>query len=375
MTLVSRAMPMLRRLSWPLLVLLPACVLFGPGASGDDDDGDSSGVAPTTSLPRSDSGFGTAGGGAISGSAGSFGEPPKLAWTCTESKTSCKCTRSDVAGPGCEQTWSCCTQTAFDSCECTNNASCTSDFVASCPPPGGPTCAAKNADCSAAHLGQLSGCCDGLVCKDADDGTRTCQTASAEEQALAEQCNSTIPVTSLAAGELKGDMLHSSLGDLPFDHVTTAVLMAGPGGCMSDVMLAVQAGSNSQCSLMLHAGPTLAADHGLKVSAPIDLNVSACPGFAPHDYSSADLQGSLVFDGLRCENSPFGSPGTNVIGDFWCFAGTFELRLDGTLSDPLASETFGDEDAGDGSLSFDHALLRLTGRLCSGVPAMSCPTP
>jgi hypothetical protein len=177
------------------------------------------------------------------------------------------------------------------------------------------------------------------------------------------------------SGELKIDMpVQSSLGGLSFDRVVNAVLQAGPGGCMSEVMLTLQMGAHTDCSLMVRGGPVLAADGGLKLST-IELNASDCAGFAPRDYTGSNAQGSFAFEGLRCENGPLGGAASQILDGFWCYAGTFELRLDGMLSDPLWSSTFGDEDAGDGALSFDQAVVSMTGRLCSSLPATSCPTP
>jgi hypothetical protein len=304
--------------SWPLLVLLPACVLFGPGASGDDDDGDADATGPSSDM--------------------------------------------GVAG------------------QVTPNPS--DNPMANTPNPSTdttpqPTCAPQGDDCRASRLDQqnLDGCCKGLVCKDADGGARTCQTANADEQALAEQCNAVIPIASLMNGELTFETpLQSSLGALPFDRFIVSFVEAGPGGCLSDVTFKLQQGSHDQCALMLEAGPVLAGDGGLRVSTSAYFDASDCTGIPPGTYDG-NLQGSFVFDGVRCENSPFGSLPGGSFGEFWCYAGTFELHLDGTLGDRLASPTFLDEDAGsDGELSFDQSVARLGGRLCSSLPASSCPT-
>jgi hypothetical protein len=306
-------------LSWPLLVLLPACVLFGPGATGDDDDGDAHATGPQSDM----------------GVVGHVSPNP-----------------SDNPS----------TNTPNQSTDATPQ----------------PTCAPQGGDCRASRLDQqkLNGCCDGLVCTDADGGARTCQSATADEQTLAEQCNAAISITSLMNSELTFETpLPSSMGALPFDRFIISFVEAGPGGCLSDVTFKLQQGSHDHCSLMLEAGPVLAADGGLRVSTSAYFDASDCTGIAPATYNG-NLQGSFVFDGLRCENSPFGALPGGSFGEFWCYAGTFELHLDGTLGNPLASPTFLGEDAGsDGELSFDQSAARLTGRLCSSLPASSCPTP
>src|SRR4249920_3816756 len=98
-----------------LLILLPACALLGPGASGDDDDyvddnhvdsvsrsGPS--VVTTSVMPATNT-----------------AAPAKTYWSCTQLLDQCNCTGGpspSTLGARCDGTLNCCLSTSDKTCQC-----------------------------------------------------------------------------------------------------------------------------------------------------------------------------------------------------------------------------------------------------------------
>ena len=370
-----------------LVGLLQACALLGPGASSDsnsdDDDGssqDSASESVNNYPPAVISSPIPSGSGAMSG-AGGTGAVRQMGWYCSESSlggTSATC-NCDLGARGsdtpCVQAYSCCVTTSASRCECRFNDACAayaasipgSAIVPHCPPGAQVQCADPGENCGGKYLAdqKLAGCCDGLVCKTTAPGVRTCQPASAEEQALAVSCNAPIADAFGAAPELEATA-PLQLGDvaLQFGVATMAQLEAGTGGCLARLRLVLGTDPASSCTLDVTTGPMGNAAGELTLLSAVFGGGGGCGGMQSGGGTLTISGGTLRFTGVQCENGPFGRTGTLGL-ESWCLAGTFELALDGTFAR-----------AGADPVMFQDALLPIEGRACSFLPStQACPTP
>lgn len=366
--------------------LLPACVVLGPGAGGDDDDDDNMTEARGFAPPASTVIPPTAGSSAPTTTAGSSAPAPttpnmpakpEMGWSCTESSSGCNCSALSSLTGACVKDWSCCIASG-NTCNCNASTACAAEaasrpgamIVQHCPPDTQTRCAAENENCSLGYLQEqkLAGCCDGLVCKTGSSGVRACVPGTADEIALATQCQAsqtgadlgstlTVEAGSLTVGD---DALELQL-DGP------VIAMAGAGECLASLDITLIQKDHASCRLDLRIGPDRNMNGDLQVSLFGGDDCVAGDGTPAYLTVSA---GALTFTGASCESSLFASslPGSLPAG--WCFAGTFEVHLDGKLTrvprdTGMSSET-----------PFTDALVRMNGRVCSLLAGMEpCPAP
>lgn len=299
---------------------------------------------------------------------------PARDWRCFESSDcQCRVVRPGTGFNGSDEVddcldTSCCllTQTSSDDsaalCECLGSVGdCNAEaksrrntsVVTQCPPPGEgkqAKCAADGENCRPDYLreNELSGCCDGSVCKTNAAGVPVCQSATENELTYANLCKKAQrEVTKNETFELVTKTVKTSGGEITLPEVDHAFLAVGPDGCVTS--LDITLGFNS-------SGCNLGFDVGLRDGALTLYNVHGsirqCPGATENAGNLADsimqVGGQIAFDTLSCPQSS-GS---------YCVAGTFEFQLDGQIGDVL----------------FDNQRIVVTGGVCGGQMIGQCPT-
>jgi len=257
-----------------------------------------------------------------------------------------------------------CLASSGTSCDAEAKSRRGAQVVNQCPPEGeapGATkaCAANGENCRQQYLDAiaLSGCCIGTVCKPNADEVPVCQTATADEQALARSCSAVAKSSQeMNHLELANPVLHTSVGDVTLPPPSSEILGVGPGGCLNslDVMLSDRS-SSGNCNLQLSAQ----LSGGKLVASTVFGFVGGCDGYAGSDMSptAGFVQGdskpaaSFSFAGLACD--------ANLIIESYCDAGTFDFHLNGTI----------------GEVSFVDQHITLTGTICNAEPIGACPTP
>ena len=251
-------------------------------------------------------------------------------------------------------------------CECVTAVSCSeeqksrkgSTVVSQCPPPGeGPNankaCAASGENCSRSYIQSkdLTGCCDGTVCKPNDADVLVCQAASAEEQAMARQC-ALVARSSRQSLTVRTLVLKSSQGDL---QVPTAVAhvatLSGTKGCLSSLEITL---GKDNCLLELDAEVI----SGKLRAKSLRGEVKDCVGFTGDRskvlaglLANTDTQtNDFSFTGLSCD-------GGNVVQDLACETGTFDFQIDATINE----------------ITFEDQHLILEGTTCASLNA-DCPS-
>lgn len=129
-----------------------------------------------------------------------------------------------------------CIEGDASSCEAEAASRRDTKVVDRCPPGAdAPACAALAENCRQQYLDDngLAGCCDGSVCRANAEGVPICQAASAEEVALAAQCDAAARGSTLHGLEVMTPSVRTSLGELRIDQVRFAFNDAGPGGCLN----------------------------------------------------------------------------------------------------------------------------------------------
>jgi hypothetical protein len=356
---------------------LQACALLGPGASssGDDQEEEDNWQTSVNSPPPVIIPPGASGSGAGTGGTGTS---EQSGWYCSESSlgasASCMCNLGASSnGTPCVQAYSCCLTTSATHCECRHNDACAeyaasipgSAIVAHCPPGAQVQCADPGENCGGKYLAdqKLAGCCDGLVCKTTAPGVRTCQPASAEEQALAVSCNAPFTDILMMADLEAAAPLQIADAAIQFGAVTMARVDTGAGGCLASLQLTLATDPPSGCTLQLATGAAGNTAGELTIASG-SASGSSCGGTIGGNRVLVISGGTLRFTGVTCENGPFGR--TSSLGlESWCFAGTFALTLDGTFTG-----------SGADPVTFQGAELPLAGRACSLFPTTQpCPTP
>jgi hypothetical protein len=266
----------------------------------------------------------------LMGSCGGDDEPPARRWDCFEYGSACGCTalgpNDSVQSSGREvarcESYPCCYVTGSGTdatCDCDQTTACDTEVasrrdaerVDSCPPPAEQEpirCAAEGENCRMTYLDEqaLEGCCSGLLCMPNAEGVPLCQPGTAEQIALARQCDR-------AAYSGDGDVilvdeLQSAGGPLEIDTVYVALgkpFTVGPDSCLLSTEISL-----GSCDLQL--GPERDASGALLVTSD---TTSLCE---VNGFGEA-ISGSATFNGVSCSEGR-------------CFAGSFELRLTSTSS-------------------------------------------
>ena len=297
-------------------------------------------------------------------------------WICSEdSACSCEAVKPGVeiasSRPGvvsCAK-YGCCllteheTDFSFASCECFNtDASCEAEaatrrdvsVVERCPPGSAlPPCAAAGENCRPEYLRQndLAGCCEGLLCRPNEAGVPTCQPGSADEVALATECDSVARSTSLNELEVLTPSIRTSVGELEVGEVRFAFPGVGPGGCLNDLQITIgELGCSFEFALELSGGALTPSN--------FIASIRDCPGFVGEtnqEYLSPGLSPddplpfSFTFEGISCD--------AQLIFESYCVAGSFDFHLGGTIR----GVTFEDQ----------HFVVR--GVMCGADPSGACP--
>ena len=295
---------------------------------------------------------------------------------CSEGST-CSC---DAVKPGVEvgssnpvvscATYGCClltereTELSFASCECFNtDVSCEAEaatrrdvsVVERCPPGSAlPPCAAAGENCRPEYLGQndLAGRCAGLLCRPNEAGVPTCQPGTAEELALATECDSVArSTTGRNELEVLTPSLRTSVGELDVGEVLFAFAGTGPGGCLNDLQITF---GDFGCSFEL----AVELSGGALTPSSFLAHIPDCPGFVGEtnqDYLSPDLSPgdplpfSFSFEGIACD--------ANLVFESYCVAGNFDFHFGGTLR----------------GVTFEDQHLVVRGVMCGLDPSGACP--
>lgn len=311
------------------------------------------------------------------------GERGRGEWACFESN-SCACR---LIGPGevvgsstevdeCSDT-ECCLLTQADAndtgatCEClATSADCAAEaasrrgtqVVSQCPPPGegsssAKSCAQEGENCRQSYLDQhdLSGCCQGTVCKESTGGVPVCQVATPVDQSRANQCARLSGSAETRALELVTPTITTSSGTIQLPEPRAASYTVGTGGCLSSFRLTL--GSQSACQLILSAENW---DGKLQL-ADLEGMISGCAGYTGDP--NAPLQGLLSAFGMAANLGGFTFDGLTCDGELavesYCVAGSFDFRIDTIIN----------------GVTFDEQHLVLQGALCSRQPMGQCPAP
>jgi hypothetical protein len=313
------------------------------------------------------------------------GEAAKRSWLCSEDDESCSC-RAYIDSPGqaaavfneveaCFDT-SCCLLTqssANDSdalCECLPDvADCAAEAksrrgveqVSQCPPPGeGPEastlCAAPGENCGQSYLdqNQLSGCCQGLVCKPNSADVSVCQEATEKELGYAELCSRAERSDELQTLVVATSTLVTSVGELTLPPVKFAFFTVGPAGCVNSLRVLMGTASAFDCQLELEA--ELVA--GALTFAKIRGDLSGCAGYDAGDgpadgylTTTSAPPGDLTFETVACDG--------RLVFESYCVGGSFDFHLDGVID----------------GVTFEDQHIILQGGMCSEEPQGDCPLP
>ena len=273
----------------------------------------------------------------------------------------CLLTQPSTGG---EKTCTC--SDAISSCDAEAASRRDTTVVSQCPPPGeGPppeACAKAGENCRYDYLdkNELAGCCDGTICRANADGVPTCTAASAEEQALARQCDKIARRSTINAMTVQTPSLRTNVGNVTLDTVKFGFYGVGPGGCLNSFDLVFSGASSLQCQFEVKG----AVMNGKLAPTLVLGDLVDCPGYTgKQDGGSVSWEPSngvpatveVAFDGLSCDG--------HLIFESYCVAGTFDIHLAGTLSTSSISAT---------TLEDQHFIAN--GVLCSQEPMGECPT-
>jgi hypothetical protein len=302
-------------------------------------------------------------------------DPSQFDWSCLELSALCSCEAMKpgaVRGGGspvevCASDGCCLlteqeTDFAYASCECFEGdaTSCEAEaasrrnttVVDRCPPGAdAPACAALAENCRQEYLDDngLAGCCDGSICRTSTEGVPVCQAASAEEVALAEQCDDVARGSSLHELEVLTPSVRTSLGELRVDTVRFAYNAAGPGGCFNG--LDIKIGTDGVgCSFDF----IVSVSDGVLEVTDFTASIDDCEGFAGGAgdgflYGDDPIPFDFRFEGLACDG--------HLIFESYCAAGTFDFHLQGTFD----------------GVTFEDQVLSVRGVVCSAEPEGECP--
>jgi hypothetical protein len=300
------------------------------------------------------------------------GAGPTRLWSCFEG-TDCSCR---IVRPGSEINssspvddcldTSCCLLTQTSSADAGATCTCLTTFsdcdaeaksrrntavVRQCPPPGeGPQgqCAVDGENCRHSYLEQneLSGCCEGSVCKVNSAGVPVCQAASDDELVYGKQCKAAQRSPEHYELELLTTSISTSAGDVTLPEVDDAYLSVGPGGCV--LGLTIELGSGG-CQIVLEVE---SQESGL-VLTDVRGSLAACEGADTGASGSLDSNGEplaalVALDTLTCDGGSF--------VESYCVAGNFEFRVDGLVGDVL----------------FDDQRIVVSGGVCSSTLLTKC---
>jgi hypothetical protein len=298
-------------------------------------------------------------------------------WVCFEGSASCECQAlgpSEDAGgvnevDACFDT-SCCllTQSAASdvdaTCECLVGAGdCEAEaksrrqtaVVGQCPPAGeGPEplqCAADGENCRQQYLdqNQLSGCCQGSICKVNSAQVPVCQSATEDELSALTECTRARHADESHTLTLVTETLTTSVGELSLPSPDFVHFGVGAAGCVSSLEVSLDDGAPCQFDLSIEQ------QDGVLTVTRIAGTLHGCPGF---NGSSADgflagdsstLRSAVAAETVSCDGG--------LIFESYCVGGRLDIRLDGEA----------------GGVAFDDQHIILQGGMCQAEPDGECP--